>query len=108
MFSGPKRRHIIDCLILTASIHVKFRDIEDYMSRSNEIKKFFHKEGIHSTTIQLEFDNPSEPTGSKCMIVCTGDNCADMTCCKVNETTTTLDTYSLEEKAQQQQQHQQP
>ena len=61
------------------------------MAKASEIKKFFHKEGIHSTTIQLEFENPTEPSGSKCMMVCTGGNCADMTCCKVNETTTSID-----------------
>ena len=73
--------------------------MDDYMARSNEIKKFFHREGIHSTTIQLEFeDGGSKPTGSKCMIVCTGNSCADMTCCNLDETATTADNNSIESK----------
>ena len=77
---------------------MKFKCIDDYMAKSNEIKKFFHKEGIHSTTIQLEFEDGGEPTGSKCMIVCTGNNCADMTCCNLDETTNNLENRSLDAK----------
>ena len=76
------------------------------MAKASEIKKFFHKEGIHSTTIQLEFENPTEPSGSKCMMVCTGGNCADMTCCKVNETTTSIDAPLATEDQNRQKQEQ--
>ena len=52
------------------------------MSTANDIKAFFHNEGIHSTTVQLEFEREGDPTGARCMIVCSSDdNCADLTCC---------------------------
>ena len=76
---------------------MKFKCIDDYMAKSTEIKKFFHQEGIHSTTIQLEFEDEGEPSGSKCMIVCTGNDCADMTCCNLDETGTTFDKSSLDQ-----------
>jgi len=83
---------------IIASVHVKFKCMDDYMAKSAEIKRFFHQEGIHSTTIQLEFEEEGEPTGSKCMIVCTENNCADMTCCNLDDTgTTTFDKSSLEQ-----------
>ena len=82
-------------LFVAASVHVKFKCIGDYMAKSNEIKKFFHKEGIHSTTIQLEFEDEGQPSGSKCMIVCTGESCADRTCCNPDESATTVENNSL-------------
>eukprot|EP00794_Sanderia_malayensis_P006010 gene6010-6708_t len=83
---------------IIASVHVKFHAVEDYMATASDIKNFFHREGIHSTTIQLEFESANNPTGSKCMIVCTGGTCADMTCCKINETTPSI-TNSFESNA---------
>ena len=49
---------------------------------ANKIKRFFHDEGIHSTTIQPEFieDHPSE---KECALEC-GENeksCAAQKCC---------------------------
>ena len=62
---------------------MKFQTGEDYTSTANDIKAFFHREGFHSTTIQLEFEREGDPTGARCMIVCSfDDNCADLTCCK--------------------------
>ncbi|KAI3388468.1 hypothetical protein SNEBB_009649 [Seison nebaliae] len=40
---------------IIASAHIRCADIEQYMSIANNIKNFFHKHGIHSTTIQPEF-----------------------------------------------------
>lgn len=40
---------------IIASAHVKCQSLGDYMRVADEIKQFFHDEGIHSTTIQPEF-----------------------------------------------------
>lgn len=69
---------------IIASAHVKFESEEDYEDVALKIKEFFHNEGIHSTTIQIEFekDDNVERRGP-CMIVCSLDSaCDDMMCCK--------------------------
>ena len=53
---------------------------------ANQIKRFFHNEGIHSTTIQPEFveDHSAE---KKCVLEC-GENeksCAAQKCCTEDE-----------------------
>ena len=40
---------------IIASAHIRCRSLDDYARISDEIKSFFHHEGIHSTTIQPEF-----------------------------------------------------
>ena len=51
------------------------------MAIANDLKEFFHNEGIHSTTIQPEFEeDPESPDG--CILECGADkNCAQQTCC---------------------------
>eukprot|EP00112_Aurelia_sp_Birch-Aquarium-sp1_P025440 Seg844.6 transcript_id=Seg844.6/GoldUCD/mRNA.D3Y31 product="Zinc transporter 1" protein_id=Seg844.6/GoldUCD/D3Y31 len=65
----------------TASAHVRCQNIHDYMAIANDLKEFFHNEGIHSTTIQPEFEeHPESPDG--CMLECGPEkNCAEQTCC---------------------------
>lgn len=57
------------------------------MNIANKIKRFFHNEGIHSTTIQPEFV-VEDKKDSECALVCGKDeNCAAQKCCPVeNET----------------------
>ena len=40
---------------IIASAHIRCRNLRDYMRIAEEVKSFFHNEGIHSTTIQPEF-----------------------------------------------------
>ncbi|KAI0981806.1 hypothetical protein GJ496_011709 [Pomphorhynchus laevis] len=40
---------------IIASAHVQCHNLNEYMKVAEDIKYFFHKEGIHSTTIQPEF-----------------------------------------------------
>lgn len=71
--------------LLPASAHVTCRSSDDYMGIANSIKKFFHDEGIHSTTIQPEFirDHKSDANSDKeCVLECGLDmNCAAQKCC---------------------------
>lgn len=55
------------------------------MGIANKIKKFFHNEGIHSTTIQLEFASGAERKESECALECGKDenSCAAQKCCSV-------------------------
>merc|ERR1719273_2193881 len=41
---------------IIASAHIRCINLSEYMKVAENIKEFFHKEGIHSTTIQPEFD----------------------------------------------------
>ncbi len=43
-------------LKIIATAHIRFRNLNDYLSAAEKIKNFFHDSGIHSTTIQPEFD----------------------------------------------------
>ncbi|ESN93629.1 hypothetical protein HELRODRAFT_115498 [Helobdella robusta] len=40
---------------IIASAHIRCQSLRDYMRIAEEVKSFFHNEGIHSTTIQPEF-----------------------------------------------------
>ena len=55
---------------------------DDYMNIANNIKKFFHREGIHSTTIQPEFVVEGKKD-NECALECGKDeNCAAQKCCE--------------------------
>lgn len=69
---------------IIASAHIRCRSPDEYMGIANKIKKFFHNEGIHSTTIQLEFASGAERKESECALECGKDeNCAAQKCCSV-------------------------
>lgn len=44
---------------IIATAHIRCRNLEDYMRIAERVKQFFHDEGIHSTTIQPEFNEVS-------------------------------------------------
>ncbi|KAL7633453.1 UNVERIFIED_CONTAM: hypothetical protein RMT77_016324 [Armadillidium vulgare] len=77
---------------IIASAHIRCRNLKDYMVIAEKIKKMFHEEGIHSTTIQPEFveiEHEESITASihsaeDCILDCpTSDKegCAANTCC---------------------------
>lgn len=70
--------------LFIASAHVKFGSPQDYDDTANQIKEFFHNEGIHSTTVQIEYERyDSVERRGHCMVVCSLDSaCDDMMCCK--------------------------
>ncbi|XP_068244142.1 proton-coupled zinc antiporter SLC30A1 isoform X2 [Palaemon carinicauda] len=80
---------------IIASAHIRCRNLKDYMVLAEKIKKMFHEEGIHSTTIQPEFvefedDNLSASIESAedCILDCPSndkDACAAQTCCGVSK-----------------------
>lgn len=66
---------------IIASAHITCRSPDDYMNIANKIKRFFHNEGIHSTTIQPEFV-VEDKRNSQCALECgQDDNCAAQKCC---------------------------
>lgn len=72
---------------ILASAHVRCNTLADYMAIANQLKEFFHNEGIHSTTIQPEFSACSESLAGSteelidaCVLEC-DENCAERTCC---------------------------
>lgn len=68
-------------VVFSASAHITCRSPDEYMNIANKIKRFFHNEGIHSTTIQPEFVVENE-TDSQCALECgKDDNCAAQKCC---------------------------
>jgi hypothetical protein len=69
---------ILNCL---ASAHITCQTPDDYMKIANKIKRFFHDEGIHSTTIQPEFVE-EDLTKKECALACgETENCAAQKCC---------------------------
>uniref|UniRef100_A0A1I8JE65 Zinc transporter 1 n=1 Tax=Macrostomum lignano TaxID=282301 RepID=A0A1I8JE65_9PLAT len=73
-----------DCYIGT--VHIRCRDLPDYITVSKEAKKIFHDFNIHCTTIQPEFSEhadctDNEVSDSQCIIDC-GNQCeARANCC---------------------------
>lgn len=68
---------------IIASAHIRCRNLRDYMQIAEQVKVFFHNEGIHSTTIQPEFVEFEETeTGRDCVLECGPDKtCYTDTCC---------------------------
>jgi len=75
---------------IIASAHVRCLNLAQYMTVAERVKEFFHNEGIHSTTIQPEFVETAEPTGSissteDCQLPCpkkpTDQGCDASKCC---------------------------
>ncbi|KAI0242531.1 Zinc transporter 1 [Lamellibrachia satsuma] len=67
---------------IIASAHILCRNQADYMRIASDVKRFFHNEGIHSTTIQPEFvENVPLPEGMYCVFDCPDQLCDKNTCC---------------------------
>ncbi|XP_046431654.1 zinc transporter 1 [Neodiprion virginianus] len=74
---------------IIASAHIRCRNLSEYMKIAEQVKEFFHNEGIHSTTIQPEFidyhDNSAvqETPTEDCVLDCpkTDKPCNQATCC---------------------------
>jgi solute carrier family 30 (zinc transporter), member 1 len=79
-----------------ASAHLRRRSLKDYMIVADQVKRFFHTEGIHSTTIQFEYQHDEKQThlaaninehekshSAKiaCLLCCMDDACNTQTCC---------------------------
>ncbi|XP_055348929.1 uncharacterized protein LOC129595828 [Paramacrobiotus metropolitanus] len=76
---------------IVASAHIWCRDYQEYQRAANRIKQFFHNEGIHSTTIQPEFDDVGSNYQDNirldpafCGITCpdSDDKCVQDRCCQ--------------------------
>lgn len=65
---------------IIATAHVVCHNSAEYMPIAAKIKAFFHKRGIHSTTIQPEFTEPIEGKTDECMVECM-TTCIENTCC---------------------------
>lgn len=73
---------------IIASAHIRCRSPDEYMCVANKIKRFFHNEGIHSTTIQPEFACGVERKDSECALECGPDeNCSSQKCCSIDNDT---------------------
>jgi len=65
---------------------------DHHMTISRQIKEFFHSQGIHSTTIQLEYTNTLEHRIEECQVTCpqsknsndgsVSPTCIDSSCCR--------------------------
>lgn len=61
---------------IIASAHIRCRNLSEYMKIAEQVKEFFHNEGIHSTTIQPEFIEVSKENNIICMCVCLYIKCS--------------------------------
>ena len=94
-------------IIISASAHVQCNTLGDYMAIANQLKEFFHNEGIHSTTIQPEFiEQPEICEGDEaangqvikdCILECDPD-CAERMCCTTAATPPTVNSNGQKNK----------
>lgn len=68
---------------IVASMHIMCHDLNDYQKIASKIKQFFHREGIHSITIQPEFVSiGQDDIMEECVYPCPEPNrCLEQTCC---------------------------
>ena len=85
---------------IIASAHIRCRNLSEYMKIAENVKEFFHREGIHSTTIQPEFveleinhsysnaegiTNNFNNKEEQCALECPDESgCGQSTCCQNN------------------------
>lgn len=80
---------------IIVSAHLHRKTLSNYMLVAEKVKNFFHSIGIHSTTIQYEYDdvegtpivtrtanNQSKLTGD-CLLRCENNSCDTQTCCTI-------------------------
>lgn len=87
-------------MILVLLLPARCRNLKDYMVLAEKIKKMFHEEGIHSTTIQPEFvefedDDASASLDSveDCILDCPSkdkEGCVANTCCGPSKQVTSI------------------
>ncbi|KAK7098804.1 uncharacterized protein [Littorina saxatilis] len=67
---------------IVLSAHITCSNMREYMNIAAVVKDLFHKEGIHSTTIQPEFVEVADEQGT-CKLPCIDQNqdCLADTCC---------------------------
>jgi len=63
---------------IIATIHIQVKDAETYRRVATDIKSTFCEVGIHSTTIQPEFENNDQPS---CDMLCSNSDCLTKVCC---------------------------
>lgn len=54
---------------IVASLHLSLRSLDEYIRIANEVKEYFHEEGIHSVTIQPEFVDVGQAPPSICHLI---------------------------------------
>lgn len=75
-----------------ASAHLHRHSLENYMSVAEKVKKFFHSIGIHSVTIQYEYEDQTDEiplvqsdslgkVRGDCLLRCANNTCETQTCC---------------------------
>ncbi|KAL7675091.1 hypothetical protein ACOME3_001361 [Neoechinorhynchus agilis] len=79
---------------IITSAHVKRTNLANYMSVASAMKQFFHKRGIHSTTIQIEWEN-GECEDLTCLLSCQDQQCAQQSCCDVNNGSTNAESSEV-------------
>eukprot|EP01091_Cochliopodium_minus_P021527 TRINITY_DN98_c0_g1_i10.p1 TRINITY_DN98_c0_g1~~TRINITY_DN98_c0_g1_i10.p1 ORF type:complete len:268 (+),score=86.46 TRINITY_DN98_c0_g1_i10:1976-2779(+) len=68
--------------VVISSVHINVIEDSDFKKISKKIKKIFHEEGIHSTSIQPEFVRKDEMRNFQyCEEMCVED-CSEDWCCK--------------------------
>lgn len=71
---------------IVLSAHITCSNLREYMTIAAVVKELFHKEGIHSTTIQPEFVSVSDDEQHECRLTCFDKNidCSKDLCCAPN------------------------
>uniref|UniRef100_A0AC35GFP1 Zinc transporter 1 n=1 Tax=Panagrolaimus sp. PS1159 TaxID=55785 RepID=A0AC35GFP1_9BILA len=76
-------RLVGECII--ATVHIHFKNLDDFLQAADMITKYFHQSGIHSVTIQPEFDEGDENNKLECSTACEIPQCetrSGLLCCE--------------------------
>ncbi|KAL8609544.1 hypothetical protein ACOMHN_000600 [Nucella lapillus] len=68
---------------IVLSAHILCNNMQEYMEIAAQVKDLFHREGIHSTTVQPEFIEISREASLDCKLPCIDKtrDCIQDTCC---------------------------
>ncbi|KAH8410815.1 hypothetical protein KR222_011214, partial [Zaprionus bogoriensis] len=68
-----------------ATIHIQFQNPKLYQMIIEQVRGYFHEQGITAVTIQPEFYTATNKTGSaslECLMQCQADDCMEKVCCR--------------------------
>ncbi|XP_037934774.1 zinc transporter 1 [Teleopsis dalmanni] len=65
-----------------ATVHIKFKNHGFYAKMIDDVRAYFHAQGITEVTIQPEFHCAKSLPSLECLVQCSAPECAEKVCCR--------------------------
>ncbi|XP_030382557.1 zinc transporter 1 [Scaptodrosophila lebanonensis] len=65
-----------------ATIHIQFQNPKLYLKTIEQVRSYFHEQGIGAVTIQPEFHSTTKNPSLECLMQCSAADCVEKVCCR--------------------------